>query len=402
MRAGRPVLHLFGFFSTVAFALSACGTAAPAVANVLSATPASAAEQPTLGPQTPTPTPRPANYLDQLISAAKAEGQLTVIGLPHNWCSYGSVISEFESKYAIQVNELDPNASSSEALQAIAVNKGSPGSLSPDVIDIAQGFASQAVQDGLIQPYQVSTWNDIPKDAKDPRGYWYGDYYGVISFEVNTDVVKNIPADWPDLLASSYPNQVALSGDPRTSEQAAYAVFAAGFAADGGNVADAAKAGMDFFDKLNKQGNFAPIVGDIQAVTKGTAPINLTWDYLSLAEADALGGRPHIKTVVPKTGAIASLNVQAISAYAQHPNAAKLWEEYLYSDAGQLQLLKGYCHPVRFDMLSRSSKIPEDLLAKLPPASDYAAVFFPPPEAETAFQNQISREWDAIVGIGVK
>ncbi len=402
MRAGVSVFQLLGFLSTAALALSACGTVAPAVTDVLSATPASAAEQPTLKPQLPTPTPRPANYLDELISAAKAEGRLTVIGLPHTWCNYGSVISDFESKYAIQVNELDPNASSTEELQAIDVNKDSPGSQAPDVVDIAQSSASQAVQAGLIQPYQVSTWNDIPKDAKDPRGYWYGDYYGVIAFEVNTDVVKNIPQDWPDLLEGSYPNQVALSGDPRKSDQAAQAVFAAGFSADGGNIANAAKAGMDFFDKLNKEGNFTPVVGDIQAVAKGTAPINLTWDYLSLAEADALAGRPHIKTVVPKSGAIASVHVQAISAYAQHPNAAKLWEEYLYSDAGQLQLLKGYCHPVRFDMLVRSSKIPEDLLAKLPPASDYAAVFFPPPEAQAALQNQISREWDAIVGVDVK
>ena len=41
--------------------------------------------------------------------------------------------------------------------------------------------------------------------------------------------------------------------------------------------------------------------------------------------------------------------VQAISAYAPHPNAAKLWMEYLYSDEGQTGWLKGYCYPIRFD-----------------------------------------------------
>ncbi len=41
--------------------------------------------------------------------------------------------------------------------------------------------------------------------------------------------------------------------------------------------------------------------------------------------------------------------VQAISAYAPHPNAAKLWMEYLYSDVGQNTWLNGYCNPIRYD-----------------------------------------------------
>ena len=38
---------------------------------------------------------------------------------------------------------------------------------------------------------------------------------------------------------------------------------------------------------------------------------------------------------MPKSGVIAGVHVQAISAYAPHVNAAKLWFEYLYSDEGQ-------------------------------------------------------------------
>ena len=71
---------------------------------------------------------------------------------------------------------------------------------------------------------------------------------------------------------------------------------------------------------------------------------------------------------MPKTGVVAGVYVQAISAYAPHPNAAKLWMEYLYSDEGQLGWLKGYCHPIRFNDLAKNGKIPEELLDKLPPA----------------------------------
>ena len=74
---------------------------------------------------------------------------------------------------------------------------------------------------------------------------------------------------------------------------------------------------------------------------------------------------------------LAGVYVQAISAFAPHPNAAKLWMEWLYSDEGQIGFLKGYCHPIRFQNLVESKKVPADLLAKLPPAESYAKAVFP-------------------------
>jgi putative spermidine/putrescine transport system substrate-binding protein len=61
---------------------------------------------------------------------------------------------------------------------------------------------------------------------------------------------------------------------------------------------------------------------------------------------------------VPKTGVVAGVYVQAISAYAPHPNAAKLWMEYIYSDEGQLGWLEGYCHPIRFNDLAEERQDP--------------------------------------------
>ena len=58
--------------------------------------------------------------------------------------------------------------------------------------------------------------------------------------------------------------------------------------------------------------------------------------------------------------------VQAISKYAPHPNAAKLWMEHLYSDEGQLIWLKGYCNPIRYEDMVARNVIPADLAAKLP------------------------------------
>ena len=73
------------------------------------------------------------------------------------------------------------------------------------------------------------------------------------------------------------------------------------------------------------------------------------------------------RSSVPTSGRFGGMYVQAISAYAPHPNAAKLWMEYLYSDEGQNIWLKGYCNPIRYDdMVARPWTDPGRPSAKLP------------------------------------
>jgi hypothetical protein len=169
----------------------------------------------------------------ELIAAAKAEGQLTVIALARNWCGYGPVIDAFKAKYGLKVNELNPDASSGDEVEAIKANKDNKGPQAPDTIDVGLSFGPAAKAAGLIQPYKVSTWSTIPDSAKDPEGYWYGDYYGVLAFEVNTDIIPKPPTDWADLLKPEFKNSVALAGDPRSANQAIQGVYAAGLAMSG-------------------------------------------------------------------------------------------------------------------------------------------------------------------------
>src|SRR6266478_1082662 len=343
-----------------------------------------------------------AQTMDKLVADAKAEGQLTVIALPHDWCGYGTLIDSFKSKYGLKVNELNPDAGSGDEVEAIKANKGNKGPQAPDVIDVGLSFGPTAKKDGLVQPYKVSTWSTIPDSAKDAEGYWTGDYYGVLTFEVNADLVKKIPSDWPDLLTADYKNSVALAGDPRVSSQAIQAVFAAGLSGAKGDVAKAGEEGLKYFAALNKNGNFVPTIGKAASVAQGATPIVVRWDYNALADRDTLKGNPKIEVVVPKTGVVAGVYVQAISAFAPHPNAAKLWLEYLYSDEGQLTWLAGYCHPIRFKDLAANNKIPADLAAKLPSAALYAKAVFPTLAQINAATDAITKGWDSTVGADVK
>jgi putative spermidine/putrescine transport system substrate-binding protein len=360
---------------------AAGATAAPAAGGAATAAPAAGGA---------------AGSMDQLVAAAKAEGTLSTIALPHDWLNYGEMIDGFKAKYGLQVNELDPNAGSGDEVQAIKANKDNKGPQAPDVIDVGFSFGPQAKTDGLTQPYKVATWDTIPNEVKDADGHWYGDYYGVLSFAVNKDAVKTIPQDWADLLKPDYKGQIGLAGDPRTSNQAILTVYAAALA-NGGSLDDA-KPGLDFFAKLNEAGNLVPVIGK-QATLVGETPILISWDYLALGYRDQLKDNPAVEVVVPKTGVLAGVYVQAISAFAPHPNAAKLWMEYLYSDEGQLIWLKGYGHPIRYNDLAKNNKIPAELASKLPAAELYATAAFPSVQQQDAAKKTITEGWDSVVKV---
>jgi putative spermidine/putrescine transport system substrate-binding protein len=408
MKTRRPLFNLLSLF-VFASLLAACGGAAtePPAATEMPATEAPATEMPatespaTEMPATEAPTEAPAEgavNMDELIAAAQAEGMLTTIALPHDWCNYGAVIEGFKAKYGLEVNELDPGAGSGEESEAIRANQNNPGPQAPDVIDIGLAFGPQAKEEGLIQPYKVATWDEIPDDAKDPDGYWYGDYYGVLSFEVNTDAVANPPQEYADLLNPEYNGQIALSGDPLTSNAAILSVWAAGLAT-GATGEEAAQAGLEFFKQLNEAGNFVPIDGDSRTVGIGETPILIDWSYNSILNDVNLAGNPDLETVVPRQGRLAGVYVQAISAYAPHPNAAKLWMEYLYSDEGQLGWASGFCHPIRFEAMSAAGTIPEDVLAQLPSTE---GAYFPTIEEIEAARAVITEGWPSVVGVEVK
>jgi putative spermidine/putrescine transport system substrate-binding protein len=389
MRSHKLLLQLISITIISAALFTACAPAAtPAPAEPTTA-PAAAATQ---APAAPAPS-----GMDTLIAAAKAEGTLTTIALPHDWCNYGGTIDAFKAKYGLQVNELAPDGTSADELEAVKANKGSSGPQAPDVLDVGFAFGPKAQADGLLMPYKVSTWDSIPAATKDPDGNWYGDYYGVIGFIVNTDVQPVVPQDWSDLLKPAYKGQVALSGDPRVGTQDILSVFASALA-NGGSL-DNAKPGLDFFKQLTQAGNLIPLAGSNALVAKGETPVRFGWDYNLLAARDSYAGNPKVEIVIPKTGRLAGIYVQAISAYAPHPNAAKLWMEFLYSDAGQLTWMQGYCHPIRETDMRARNVIPADVASKLP---DVTGVQFPTLAQLTAGQEEITKNWDSVVGVEIK
>ncbi len=333
--------------------------------------------------------------MKDLVAAAKKEGHLNTIALPPDWANYGEMISTFSKKYGIPITNDNPNGSSSEENQAVRSLKGDKRA--PDVLDVGPAFAVAGAAEGLYARYFVRPFKTIPRAMKDTRGYWWGDYYGVISIGSNGNLISNPPKTFQDLLKPEYKNKVALNGSPLTSNSAVAGVIAASIA-NGGSLKDVGP-GIDFFAKLKQVGNFIPVGGTPQTVASGQTPIVIDWDYLNIAYGPEFPAAKW-KVVIPSDGVYGGYYCQAINATAPHPFAARLWEEFCFSDQGQLIWLKGYSHPARFDDLAKRKVIPKSLTDKLPAPDIYAKVKFASLKQLADASAKVKAEWGAKVGGG--
>jgi putative spermidine/putrescine transport system substrate-binding protein len=331
--------------------------------------------------------------MEALVAAAKEEGTLNVIALPPDWANYGEIMSTFQKKYGIKITNDNPNGSSAQENEAVRSLKGDKRA--PDVLDVSPGFAISGAAEGLYTKYFNTNFLTIPRAMKDTRGFWTGDYWGAISIGYNANLIKTAPKTWKDLLKSDYKGKVALNGSPLTSGSAVGGVFAAAIA-NGGSLNDVGP-GIDFFAQLKKAGNFITVQSTPQTVASGQTPISIDWDYLNLAYAKEFPSAK-IKTSIPSDGVYGAYYCQAINATAPHPWAARLWQEFVYSDQGQLLWLKGFSHPARFQDLARRKVIPKSLLTALPAASIYSQVKFASSGQQTRAKALIAQEWPSKVG----
>jgi putative spermidine/putrescine transport system substrate-binding protein len=324
--------------------------------------------------------------LDTLVAAAKKEGSLNIIAVPPDWANYGAIISGFKAKYGITINSANPNGSSQDEVNAVKQQKGTDRA--PDVLDV--GMAVALANTSLFAPYEVSTWADLPASQKESTGLWFQDYGGYMSIGYDSSKVPAITSV-ADLLKPAFKNKVALNGDPTQANAALNGVEMVSLAS-GGSLDDISK-GVDFFKQLKQAGNFVPVQATTATVKNGTTPVVLDWDYLSAAHGKDV---PTWKVFVPQSAVLGGYYAQAISSSAPHPAAARLWEEYLYSDAGQNLWLKGGARPVRMDALTKAGTIDATASAALPTVTG-TPVFLSPGQA-TAAKTYLASNWAQAIG----
>jgi putative spermidine/putrescine transport system substrate-binding protein len=328
--------------------------------------------------------------MDNLVAAAKKEGSLNVITLPRNWANYGAIMDSFTQKYGIKINDANPDGSSQDEINAVKQLKGQ--SRAPDVLDMGTSFAVQATHEGLLAPYKVASWDQIPASEKAADGSWFDDYGGYVAIGYDPSRVTAPPTSFADLLKPEFKNKVAINGNPAQANAAFSAVYAAALA-NGGSF-DNIDPGLQYFKRLKKAGNFIPVTGSPSTVQSGQTPVLIWWDYLLASGVQAKN--PAFKIVIPADGHYASYYTQAINRTAPHPAAARLWEEYLYSVTGQNLWLKGKARPVELPTLVQNSSVDQAAYKALPPSP--ATIEFPNDAQQTKAKAVVASQWAAATG----
>ena len=324
--------------------------------------------------------------MDDLVKAAQDEGTLNVIALPPTWANYGTIIETFSKKYDIKVQSDQPDVASQEEINAANQLKGTDRA--PDVFDLGQSVA--LANTDLYAPYKVSTWDDVPAEFKDPDGAWINDYGGYMSVGYDSSKVPDVTS-LDDLLGPEFKGKVALNGNP-TEAGAAFSGVVMASVANGGSADDIAP-GVEYFAKLNDAGNLLPVDPTSATIESGQTPVVIDWDYLNAAESAKL---PSWKVYVPEEAPIAGYYVQAINADAPHPAAARLWQEFLYSDEGQNLWLGGGARPVRADAMAEAGTIDQKLYDALPEVSGTPII--PTNEQTEKMAAYLADNWAKAVG----
>jgi len=321
--------------------------------------------------------------MSKLVAAAKKEGTLNVIALPPTWANYGTILKAFTAKYGIKVSSALPDGTSQQEVNAVKQDNGTAAA--PDVLDVGEAVA--LANTTLFAPYKVSTWADIPAAQKDPGGLWYNDYggYMAVGYSSKFGTITSLS----QLLSPKFKNAVALNGNPTAANAALNGVMMASLATGGsaGSIAD----GVNFFHKLKAAGNFSPVSATGATIKSGSTPVVFNWDYLNLP---AYVGVSNWKVFVPPNAVLGGYYAQAINKGAPHPAAARLWEEFLYSQAaggGQNLWLQGGARPVEQTAMASNGSIDKTAAGKLPTVTG-TPVFLSQGQATNA-ANYLAANW---------
>jgi putative spermidine/putrescine transport system substrate-binding protein len=305
--------------------------------------------------------------MSALVAAAKKEGTLNVIALPPTWANYGAILSAFTTKYGIKINSTLPDGTSQQEVNAVKTENGTA-------------------------PYKVSTWSAIPAAQKDPGGLWFQDYggYMAIGYSSKFGTITSMK----DLLSPKFKGAVALNGNPTSANAGLNGVMLANLE-EGGSPGDISK-GVNFFHQLKAAGNFDPVSATGATIKAGTTPVVFNWDYLNLP---SYVGVSNWKVFVPAGSPLGGYYAQAINKSAPHPAAARLWEEFLYSQAasgGQNLWLAGGARPVEQLAMANNGSINKTAAAKLPPVSG-TPVFLTQAQSNAA-ANYLAANWAKAIG----
>jgi len=284
------------------------------------------------------------------VAAAKSEAAaFQTYGMPDSWANYGESIKEFCAANGFDPcvrTEAGPDYSSLEEITHFDAEKNNPVA---SMADIGIMFAPVADAQGVVPAYLPPNAAGLPAGFKSPTGGWVATFAGVPGFNVNvkalTDKGIAIPTTWADLAKPDYKGLVGI-GTIGQSGTATSSFIAMNMAA-GGTMDDFAP-GIAYGKQLLPNIDGVKQGGDAE-MEKGEVPIQIKYDFNLIAQANALKTKGiDVQTVIPADGSIYAPSALMLNKYdTAHMDLAKMFSEWVLTDAGQTAFAKFGARPIR-------------------------------------------------------
>lgn len=314
--------------------------------------------------------------LDEIIAKAKEEGHVESVGMPDSWANWGDSWKGLTETYGIA--HTDDDMSSAEELNMFKNDS------TRDIGDIGTGFIQVALDEDLVQSYKTSYWDSVPEWAKGADGKWMIAYTGCTAFIYNNDLTSApAPASWEDVRKGSYKLTI---GDVVGGATGQGVVISTAFAF-GGDLENLQPA-YDFWTEMAKAGRIDK--GDIllARIQAGEVECGVSWSWNVLNYRDST---PNYKftLAIPSDGSVMTGYASVISKNSDTPFAAALAREYIFSDAGQINLAKSGALPTRTDVV-----VPDEYKAFDPSTYANAVSSFSDAEAYSNACLEVSEWWN--------
>lgn len=319
-----------------------------------------------------------------VAGAAKPATAADVIcyNCPPEWADWASMLKAIKQDLGLDVPH--DNKNSGQTLATLIAEKASPVA---DIAYMGISFGIQAKREGVVAPYRVKYFDEIPAGLKDPEGHWFAIHYGTIGFFVNVDALRGVPVPraWKDLLKPEYAGLVGYL-DP-SSAAVGYASATAANLALGGSF-DNLTPGIEFFKALKKNRPIVPKQTAYARVLSGEIPIMFDYDFNTLRAK--YKDKCNCVFVIPQEGTIVLPYVMSLVRNAPHPEKAKQVLDYLLTDKGQAIWANAYLRPIR------PAAMTPEIAARFPPAAEYerakAIDYARMEEAQIAFRDRYLAE----------
>jgi putative spermidine/putrescine transport system substrate-binding protein len=275
-----------------------------------------------------------------LYEEALKEGMVISNNTGPTWANWAALFRVFGQRYP-NINLVYNDVGSGVAVNALDRTKNRP---QVDTIYYFGANGVDAQKRGLLAPFKPTNFDKLPALAKHPAGEWFTIHQLEIVFIVNKKLVKNVPKSFADLAKPEYKGNIVYL-DPRSTGVGQVFTWAANFA-QGGSYSNL-EPGLKYMEQLHKGGNVLRVVGTTPYAqfVKGEIPIwvNFVNDGLRAKFMDGMGD--DVEVVSPAEGTVAAPYTISLVKNGPNPNAAKLWLNFILSDAGQALFAEGFVTP---------------------------------------------------------